>query len=177
MSDKRIANYTSGIRVIGTDSAIETVCGALDALKNKSETAHKLITEVGSLNTYHGRAVEIYLGPFATNCKCDGCLRDPYIRNCFNWELNAIVYDPTEVYSKKTEWSQNLPPELSLGHELVHAYHWIKGKMWVNVNYITHPAHKYMEEMQTVGIGAFKDKEFTENAIRCDYGLPLRTEY
>ncbi len=60
------------------------------------------------------------------------------------------------------------PPFISLAHELIHAVHSLKGeKKPVNSN----------EEARTVGLGQYTKEKLSENALRGDAGITLRTVY
>lgn len=69
------------------------------------------------------------------------------------------------------------PSWVGLAHELIHAYYNLKGKgksagTIMNVN---GPVEQ--EEMATVGLGPGPHRSITENIIRGEAGLPLRTTY
>lgn len=56
------------------------------------------------------------------------------------------------------------PSYITLGHELIHALHLIRGNR--------HPTD---EEIKTIGLGVYRREYFTENALRHEAGLPQRT--
>ena len=69
------------------------------------------------------------------------------------------------------------PAWVGLAHELIHAYYNLKGKglpggTIMNVNGMVE-----QEEMATVGLGPGPHRSITENQLRQEAGLPLRTTY
>ena len=68
-----------------------------------------------------------------------------------------------------TELSTGLksPGYIGLAHELIHASHSLAGDM------LDGP----LEEQRTVGLNAYATQEITENKIRLEANLPLRTAY
>lgn len=70
------------------------------------------------------------------------------------------------------------PSWVGLAHELIHAYYNLKGKGRPDSEEefnVTGNVKK--EEMLTVGLGAGPHRSITENKIRAEAGLPLRTTY
>ena len=68
-----------------------------------------------------------------------------------------------------------LSPEfIALAHELCHCYHFLNGDLRESDD----PDKMVMlEEARTVGAGAFAGQRISENAIRKEWGLPLRQYY
>jgi hypothetical protein len=62
-------------------------------------------------------------------------------------------------------------PYVTLAHELVHALHCVSGTRKEGDFKFDIP----IEEIFTVGLGEYAKEEFTENAIRKEHGLELRT--
>jgi hypothetical protein len=60
------------------------------------------------------------------------------------------------------------PPFIGLAHELIHCYHMVTGTMKQGYD---------AEEEFTVGIGPYTDNWITENKIRAEHNVPLRTQY
>lgn len=67
---------------------------------------------------------------------------------------------------------------ISLAHELVHGYRMMKGK------YAGGSSDRYsegtpaaLEEDRAVGLGKYAGKQLSENGVRQEHGLPLRTQY
>lgn len=88
--------------------------------------------------------------------------------------VTAIKYNPNMIDTpdgKRPSW-------VGLAHELIHAYYNLKGKgkrggeVIRNVN-----GDVEAEEMATVGLGPGPHRSITENLIRGQAGLPLRTTY
>jgi len=69
---------------------------------------------------------------------------------------------------------------LSLGHELVHAYHMLNGTYqggYPTEEVYTPNSHMRVEEDRATGAGIFAGSVLSENGIRFDHGLPLRATY
>lgn len=61
------------------------------------------------------------------------------------------------------------PPFIALAHELIHALYNLKGEAFADTSH---------EEYRTVGLAPVADaREITENKIRAEHELPLRTAY
>jgi hypothetical protein len=87
---------------------------------------------------------------------------------CWSAESKAITLTNEQTLAR--------PPYIALAHELIHAYHNIRGDQ---------PGHEIDEdstvlyEYLCVGLGPWDDHryQFTENAIRASAGLPKRVRY
>lgn len=75
-----------------------------------------------------------------------------------------LFYSNTEIISGTGEW---LPPHITMGHELIHCQHALYGQTKTD---------NQEEEWETVGIKGFGGT-YTENQLRSDAGMPLRTKY
>lgn len=62
-----------------------------------------------------------------------------------------------------------VPPEIMLGHELIHAWRMMAGRRIVNDG--------WEEEAMTTGLHPFSHLAFTENRLRMDAGYPGRQKY
>lgn len=163
--------YQSNIVIMGSDNEIQEIKTALDSLMDNSPTADRLIHKVNDGSKMMGnRQLSIVRGPIAADCSCANCRKSPCISNCYSGDLHRIVYTPMfNPYGGTEDWMFHAP-EIALGHELVHALHETQG--------IYQAYGKMAEEYMTVGIAPyFHKREFTENAIRRDYGLPERPRY
>ncbi len=69
----------------------------------------------------------------------------------------------------------NTPTYIALGHELIHALHVISGDVVKEYDWSTDGA--IIEEARTVGLGPYAKSRITENALRKEWSLPLRTYY
>lgn len=91
------------------------------------------------------------------------------------WCQNQVVYTPKTGPGKGVAYF--VPPPVTLGHELIHALHTLKGKnksgRYIKVDGKDTPD----EEAYTVGLGPYKSKKHTENNLRQDFGLPERLSY
>lgn len=76
----------------------------------------------------------------------------------------TLFYSNNEIVSASGEW---LPPHITMGHELIHCHHALYGVMRVD---------NREEEYFTVGM---KNQAgmYTENMLRNDANIPLRTKY
>lgn len=75
-----------------------------------------------------------------------------------------LYYSNTEIISGTGEW---LPPHMTMGHELIHCVHALYGEMKDGKD----------EEWATVGIKGYEGNKYTENKLRADANIPLRTKY
>jgi hypothetical protein len=85
-------------------------------------------------------------------------------------ESASIAWDPKDPgppYSPR-------PAFVGLAHELIHALHMVHGLQIYSTNDADGLA---INEATVVGLGVFKDEPFTENAIRHEHGIALRTQY
>jgi len=65
---------------------------------------------------------------------------------------------------------EHRPPTIALGHELIHAWRVVVGKVLFE--------YGWEEEAMTVGLPPFGNMEFTENRLRIEYGgLAIRPDY
>lgn len=89
--------------------------------------------------------------------------------NAYSPSTNEISYNPssTTIGSGTKPW-ETRPPEVGLGHELVHARHDDEGTLGKT---------RADEENATTGVGPHSKDPYTDNAIRHDYGIPRRPHY
>lgn len=171
--------YAPGIALEGNVYKRHVLTSALDALRNKSPIADRLVNVLSKYYDAHKAYMEplsITHGPVFTGqpmCPCGRCKNSDRVDNAYYGykpeDMHHVFYTPINYMKDGSQpWMHN-PPEIALGHELVHAYHDICGEYLIN-------GHKE-EENRTVGLGEFRRDEFTENAIRADYGVPYRPEY
>jgi hypothetical protein len=67
-----------------------------------------------------------------------------------------------------------IPTFIILGHELVHALHSLTGSTKYTGNFSD---DKAIEECRTIGLGPWKDDALTENGLRSEWDLKLRTTF
>ncbi len=86
---------------------------------------------------------------------------------------STVSYNPdtTQIGDGSEPW-MNRPPEVGLGHELVHADDAAKGQQ---VNGETDGTRN--RELQAVGLPPYETKDPSENGMRRDMGLPERPRY
>lgn len=77
----------------------------------------------------------------------------------------CYLYFGNEVFSNFGEW---IPPFITLGHELIHCIHSLRGQEKVDIK---------EEEWFTVGLKHYEKAEFTENKLRLQALLPPREKY
>jgi hypothetical protein len=82
----------------------------------------------------------------------------------------TIKYNPhqAQLGEGPEEWRTAGQPWISLGHEMIHAWQGMSGRI---------PQGHYMPENQIVGLGKYSSEAYTENRMRSELGLPLRTVY
>lgn len=90
--------------------------------------------------------------------------KDPTAAGNGSGSVCTMYYTNVQVITSKGEASF---PYIVLAHELIHSYHCLTGIRKDGPD----------EELWTTGIGKFKDEKLSENAIRQQLGLKLRTEY
>lgn len=95
---------------------------------------------------------------------------------------NACVqYNPHIEHQYTRAVSVRTPPFVALAHELIHALHFMSGDIakpysWTN-GVGNSSCGAILEEARTVGLGRFRNTRISENAIRREQGLTLRTFY
>lgn len=174
MSNRNMVRYNDGIVLIGTPNKSQVCMSALDTLKELSPTACSLISELGEL-CKGDKQLSIWHGPVTKECDCRSCVNNP-LTNAYCPITNSILYTPLKCafYDGSEPWMRT-PPEIALGHELVHAYHEATGTYHAYGD-MNNPI-RLQEEARTVGLGVYIHKRYSENAIRKDYGLALRPRY
>lgn len=169
MSDKQVYTYAPGIVCVGSNDAKQVIVSALDTLKENSPTAKELIETVSGQCAKDNLILQIYRGPFRNPCNCASCKgQGSLMLNQFMPHDGSIIFTPEyDMYDASEPWM--VPPkEIYLAHELVHVHHMLRGD-----NY----SDNITEEYKTVGLFPWDNEKFSENAIRRDYGVPLRPKY
>ncbi len=72
------------------------------------------------------------------------------------------------------------PAYIALGHELIHSMHHLSGGIRLGAGATLNEQFEAMylqEEAHTVGLGPYKNTRISENALRKEWNLPLRTYY
>ena len=70
-----------------------------------------------------------------------------------------------------------VPPAVTLGHELIHAFHSLKGVLKSGRSIEIYGKLTSEEEAATVGLDKYRDEPYTENKLRKDTRLPERLSY
>lgn len=79
--------------------------------------------------------------------------------------VTAVTWNPNGIATP----DGSRPAFIGLAHELIHALYNLKGEAYSNTA---------DEELRTVGIAPFADaREITENKIRAEHNIPVRTAY
>src|SRR5262249_9723424 len=92
-------------------------------------------------------------------------------------DANAFLvkWSPKE-HNDKEDWDQlnGVPPFIILGHELIHALHTLTNTSDYKYDPKTNNA---IEEARTIGLGPWKDDQLTENGLRDEWKVKLRTTF
>lgn len=88
---------------------------------------------------------------------------------------SLVLYGHDMVASYSRILKIMTPPFVALAHELVHALHSLSGDFIKAYSWTTDGA--LIEEARTVGIGPYKGQTISENRVRKEHNLPLRTYY
>lgn len=91
------------------------------------------------------------------------------------WCANQVQYTPK--VGPNVGVPHFVPPPVTLGHELIHALHILRGKSLTGTTIPLDGKQVSAEEAYTVGFGPYRDKKYTENKLRADYNLPERLSY
>lgn len=86
----------------------------------------------------------------------------------------TVLFNPHRMHIKDgtLDWHKR-PPAIGLAHEMIHAWTCMEGILLRGTN-----AEGTMNaELQTVGLGKYKNDVITENRFRAAFGLPERPEY
>jgi len=92
----------------------------------------------------------------------------PGIDTCVRLSPALKLDAPDGSYKPKANFMA-VPPEIVLGHELIHAWRMMTGRRVVRQG--------WEEEAMTTGIGLFRPWKFTENRLRSEGGYPCRPTY
>ena len=87
----------------------------------------------------------------------------------FNHLRDNLSPDHKKYLPMSHNW-QHRPPGIALGHELIHAWRVVVGRVLFD--------YGWEEEAMTVGLPPFSNMDFTENKLRIEYGgLAIRPDY
>jgi len=92
----------------------------------------------------------------------------PGVSTCVRLPPDVRMAGLNGSYKPKTD-SNAVPPEILLGHELIHSWRMLVGRRVVRQG--------WEEEAMTTGLGMFRPWKFTENRLRTEAKLPLRSSY
>jgi len=189
---------------MNADDLIKTE-NALQKIKN-TPTGNALLNEIRE-NTTNGREVQIHVHDSFTNSTIpmltDSQLRRLNIdgnnygqnvmtalslsrkrTNSQNGEgVKGIVdFNPKQaVHVDSNGVSQRIHDEelsyMSLGHELIHALHFMRGNHIGDSRPDVNGNINYQEELRVVGLGQYANNDITENKMRRESGLPQRLQY
>lgn len=140
------------IKVVGKPAEQARIGEALQSLYEKSATIRQVIQQLET----NKPSVIIKPGTGENTCK-------------ESWAGIHIRFNPNglTIRNGAAAW-QHRPPEVGLGHELIHALHYARK---------TRESRYLREEWKTIGLGQFAQDSLTENALRKEYNLEPRPEY
>jgi hypothetical protein len=98
----------------------------------------------------------------------DSLTPGPGVNTCVRLSPILKLDAPDGTYKPKKDYTA-VPPEIVIGHELVHAWRMMAGRRVVREG--------WEEEAMTTGIGMFRPWRFTENRLRSEAGYPTRPTY
>jgi Effector protein len=89
--------------------------------------------------------------------------------------VSSIKWDP--IHTKTPDGAR--PPFIGLAHELVHAYHNLKGDstLIADDRFDGSEAATKNDEMRVVGLRGFEKEPISENRIRHEHGVAYRSSY
>jgi hypothetical protein len=93
---------------------------------------------------------------------------------------SLVGYNPSAAQQYTAMAGVDTPEFIALAHELCHSLHHLSGGMRQGAG--TTPVDRFRamlmhEEAHTVGLGPYKDTRTSENAIRGEWKITLRTYY
>ncbi|MBL4845501.1 MAG: hypothetical protein JKY65_08250 [Planctomycetes bacterium] len=158
-----VADYGYNIRIEGTPEFVEQSVGLLDRLA-ELPSGRRILEEVGGsgkltvlrrttdLNAY-ASALEAadFVEAILSYTGERGAGADALVR--WNPDLELV----------------GMPPEVLLGHELIHAIHLQRGEALINPKQAGHNAGTRWEELRTIGIDGYEGEELTENVLRGEW--------
>ncbi|MHA7777141.1 M91 family zinc metallopeptidase [Roseibium sp. M-1] len=169
----KIKNGQSSIKVEGTDEYKKKTMEALDRLA-QSETGMKLLQALDSSDkTTTIKMTEPGKGNSENAENWNDGLYDRANNKAGPGSNTTVDFDPDRDKLNAADWKTR-DPAIGLGHELIHSYHDVNGTTdgRNEVEYTDADGNKRKApgyEIQTVGLGEYKDNEITENKIRQDF--------
>jgi uncharacterized Zn-binding protein involved in type VI secretion len=169
----RIKSGNSNLKVEGTDEYKEKVYKNLDTL-SQSPTGLKLLESLDkSDNTTTIKATEPGKGNTETAENFNDGLYDTANGKPGPGTNTTVSFDPDRKKINGEDWMTR-DPAIGLGHELIHAHHDVNGTTATpdDVDYVDADGNNASApgyELQTVGLGPYKDNELTENKIRQEF--------
>jgi uncharacterized Zn-binding protein involved in type VI secretion len=111
-----------------------------------------------------GQSVEIVEGTDPHNAACIGDRGEDETTAC----SSTVVYNPDVALFVHDDSGNPIPqpPQVALGHELVHAMQFSEGG-----------ARDDEDDQRTIGFGNHRDSSPSENSLRKDLGLPRRGDH
>lgn len=87
---------------------------------------------------------------------------------------SEVTYNPWVEHQYSNAAGVATPAFVALAHELCHSLHFLNGDVYRNDDFDVVRMH---EEARTVGAGKYANMRISENAIRKEHGIRLRTHY
>ncbi|WP_157738891.1 M91 family zinc metallopeptidase [Labrenzia sp. VG12] len=169
----KIKNGQSSIKIEGSDAFKEKALAALDRLA-QSPTGMKLLQALDSSDkTTTIKQAPAGKGNTETAADWNKGLYDTTNNKPGPGSDSTVLFNPDRDKLNGEDWMTR-DPAIGLGHELIHSYHDANGTTdgRSEVEYTDADGNKRKApgyELQTVGLGEYKDSELTENNIRKDF--------
>jgi hypothetical protein len=164
----KIKKGNSSIKVIGSKEFKKKTYAALDRL-SQTKTGKKLLDSLDS-SSKTTTIKETKKGNTESAANWNDGLYDRTKKKKGSGTNTTVVFNPDRdrTYQGKRD------PAIGLGHELIHAYHDTRGTTdgRKNVEYKGADGKKRKApgyELQTVGLGEYKDNDITENKLRKEF--------
>ncbi len=169
----RIKSGKSSVKVEGSDEYKKKVYEDLENL-SKSPTGLKLLESLDSSDkTTTIKMTEPGKGNTETAKNFNDGLYDTANDKPGPGTDTTVSFNPDRTKINGEDWMTR-DPAIGLGHELIHAHHDVNGTTATpdNVDYVDADGNNRSApgyELQTVGLGPYKDNELTENNLRKDF--------
>jgi hypothetical protein len=167
----KIKDGSSSLKVEGSEDFKTKTYKALDRLA-QTETGRKLIEslDAGSKTTI---IKETNSGNTEIAENWDDGLYDRSNKKPGTGSNTTVKFNPDTDKINEADWGTR-DPAIGLGHELIHAYHdtngTTDGRDFVEYNDGNGKKKKAPGyELQAVGLGEYKDNDFTENKLRKEF--------
>jgi hypothetical protein len=93
------------------------------------------------------------------------------------WDPEASLKLDSSGRPYKGLFNDSSEAHIALAHELVHSVHILKGDFKRGGDRLDPDTQAGKEELRAVGLGKYAEAPYSENSIRQELGLPLRSQY